>query len=389
MKIIIPNTTDYTYGIPPGGSDGFIKTICPYINADITILGYRIQKGGNSPEIIPPSLSEQIIAHIKYPSFIPLRIKSIIIYSLLKKSAFSDSDIIYCHSPEVAYILLLRKIDKPIVFHQHGSANPVSYSKYSWARNYFFTNIFEHILHYIYRHANLVIFIDKPSINRIIGKNNIQYRIINNAIDMDRYIINSTLRVAFRKNLGIRNDEKVIGFVGRLEEVKQIDILILALSRIIAQGYNCKLLIAGDGSQKDQLVYLTRKYILEDSISFMGNLNSNSLVSFYNGIDLLILPSKTEGISMAALESLACGTPVIASHVGGNPEIITPGINGMLVTNVSQISLANSICEGLLKQWDQHQVRESILDYSSKTVGMNLTEIFFQLIAQNLKIKGP
>lgn len=110
-------------------------------------------------------------------------------------------------------------------------------------------------------------------------------------------------------------------FVGRLVSDKGVDLLIEAFKGIIEQGYHSKLLIIGDGPEKNTLQAYTTEHSLNDCIEFTGNLYGIELVHRLNSCKVLVIPSRwDEPFGMVALEGLACGCHIIASNGGGLPE---------------------------------------------------------------------
>ena len=99
---------------------------------------------------------------IKFPAIVPLRLKALFNYWLKKKVVLLyKPDVIYAHSPESALPFLIGKKNVPVVFHQHGSFNPVENTDIAWARNRLFKSIFNLILKFIYTRADAIIAIDK------------------------------------------------------------------------------------------------------------------------------------------------------------------------------------------------------------------------------------
>ena len=91
------------------------------------------------------------------------------------------------------------------------------------------------------------------------------------------------------------------------------------------------LYIAGDGEERESLVGLARKLHLENRVFFLGSLAQDELAEYYATADALILASSREGWANVLLESMACGTPVVATNVGGTPEVIQEPEAGLLV----------------------------------------------------------
>lgn len=150
-----------------------------------------------------------------------------------------------------------------------------------------------------------------------------------NGVDTDIFHpINGTYKKEIRKIFGIVSDEKVIGTVCRLEPVKNICLLINCMKHIIKEIPACKLIIVGDGREKEKLIKLTDELNLTKSIKFLGE--RSDIEKVMRLFDIFVLPSLSEGTSMTILEAMASGLPVIASEVGGNAKLIKDGENGFL-----------------------------------------------------------
>lgn len=388
MKITIPVTSDFIQQIPPGGADGFIRTILPFLHSQVDIYGFVFGKGHS---IKPQKLHKDVNYHIldnvsRYPSIVPLRLSAFIKYLFNGKKIINEKpDIIYTHSPEVTLAFLLLNPKIPIVFHQHGSANPVSVSKYYWARNSVFSSVFSKMLTTIYKRADHIIAIDNISWNQAVSGGSFQRTsLIKNAVNTETFRPNGLLRQQFR-NLYSFSQSVLLLFVGRLEKVKQIDLIIRAIPRIKkSTNKPIKLIIAGEGSQYHELRLMTNELLLEEDVLFWGNVNHNELPALYNAADCLILPSLIEGIPMVILESLACGTPVVASNVGGIPEIVTPGLNGLLFPVES---IEEDIPLGVTKLLSMNprrpEIANSVSTYSAEIVAAQIEDIFSQIAERN------
>ena len=131
-----------------------------------------------------------------------------------------------------------------------------------------------------------------------------------------------------------------LGYLGRLSEEKGLDYLILALALVRESFPSIKLLVAGTGERERFLKRMVEENKLIDHITFLGFLENS--FHLLNQIDLLVVPSRSEGFGMIALEGIAMGVPVIASQVGGLKEILADGV-GVLVPPRNEKSLANAI----------------------------------------------
>ncbi|MEJ2039414.1 MAG: glycosyltransferase [Desulfosarcinaceae bacterium] len=138
-----------------------------------------------------------------------------------------------------------------------------------------------------------------------------------------------------RKRLGIAPRDEVVLFVGRFAPLKGLDRLIEAVARVRTMRPGIRLLvIGGDGSRSRT----TRSYHklaaglgVRDRISFVGRVEQPDLPPYYSAADLLALPSHYESFGLVVLESLACGTPVVATPVGTVETVIQNGLNGEII----------------------------------------------------------
>lgn len=142
-----------------------------------------------------------------------------------------------------------------------------------------------------------------------------------------------------------RGEELRLLFAGSLTHKKGIDLLIEAISQL--QHRNLQLVIAGEGSQRSMLEELVVSGQLGRQVSFVGP--RDDLPDFMEWADCLIVPSRWEGLPMVILEAMSVGLPVIATSVGGIPEVIEDGVNGWLVEPGNVCSLAERL-QAVLEQ---------------------------------------
>ena len=137
-----------------------------------------------------------------------------------------------------------------------------------------------------------------------------------------------------------------LGYVGRLSEEKGLHYLIAALAKVRSRFPGVKLLVAGSGVMQNSFKSLAKTEKVDDAIDFLGF--QNNPFRIMKQIDLLVLPSRTEGCPIVVIEAMAMGAPVIASNVGGVPELMTNDV-GILVPPKDSEALAQSIIN-LLEQ---------------------------------------
>ncbi len=136
-----------------------------------------------------------------------------------------------------------------------------------------------------------------------------------------------------RQRLGL-GDEKIILYVGRIEKLKGLDILLNTVAQL-EDTTDTKLLIVGgkleDDDELNRLKSLTIELGIEEKVTFIGSVNQGLLPDFYSAADVFVLPSYYESFGLVALEAMACGTPVVVSRVGGLKTFIRNGETGYLI----------------------------------------------------------
>ena len=178
---------------------------------------------------------------------------------------------------------------------------------------------------------------------------------IPNAVDTNHFRPASPgEKLEARVRLGLDKDQLVVLYLGRLEPVKGVDVLLSSWAALKEQVQtNVHLVIVGDGSQRDDLVKLADSLKIHESISFSGLQQDPR--DYYWAADFFVLPSHTEGLSNALLEAMSCGLPVVASNVGGAMDVVDDGQEGFLFKSGDYEELAQKLALMLQKrpQWSE------------------------------------
>jgi teichuronic acid biosynthesis glycosyltransferase TuaC len=149
--------------------------------------------------------------------------------------------------------------------------------------------------------------------------------------------------------------------------------LIPAIAQIVPRHPHLKLSIVGSGPYRGFIERLVRQYRMEDRVSIMGNRPNEELKYWFSAADLSCLLSSREGQPNVVLESLACGTPVLATRVGGIPEVLTSAELGILVDQEPE-SIRLGLAQALEKQWDRTAIARQGATRTWDTVGSEVEE---------------
>lgn len=158
-------------------------------------------------------------------------------------------------------------------------------------------------------------------------------------------------------------DGRTVVFVGHLVPIKGLPFLIRAWHQLVTAGSvnaSDRLVIVGDGPERSALEEMCRSTGVESSVHFTGLLAPVQVAARVRSAHLLCLPSLNEGTPNVVVEALACGVPVVASRVGGIPDLIRDGSNGWLAEPGDSAALAAALAEVLGRQWSAKEMRQSV-----------------------------
>ena len=205
---------------------------------------------------------------------------------------------------------------------------------------------------------------------------------IRNGIDLEGKPV-QTDRGRTRKDLGVDSETCLIGTVGRLTPVKGIPYLLEAARILLRQGTKVKIVVVGDGSIRLDLMRQTRDLGISENVVFLGHREDTD--ELLQALDIFVLPSLSEGIPMALLEAMAASRAVVASRVGGIPEIVEDGFEGFLVEPMDVDSLAER-CRRLIESPDAartmgEQARKRVeRDFSSTAMADRVASVYKELL---------
>jgi D-inositol-3-phosphate glycosyltransferase len=198
-------------------------------------------------------------------------------------------------------------------------------------------------------------------------------------------------RADARQGLGFDEDESIVLYVGRFDPIKGIDRLLEAMAYLKHLKRTRLVIIGGDdpGTPEYQnLKRLSGKFGIEESVHFVGRVEQNQLTPYYNAADALVVPSYYESFGLVGLESLACGTPVVATRVGAMEDILVDGKTGYVVAGATPRGLANSIEKIIANPagplMSAHAIRASILKYGWSNVAAAVFNEYDHMLRDSL-----
>ncbi len=191
---------------------------------------------------------------------------------------------------------------------------------------------------------------------------------LRNGVDLERF--QPVDRALQRERLGLQGFTLLS--VGHLIARKAHELIIEALPLLP----DVRLLIAGDGPERDNLTRLAQRLSVADRVTFLGSLPQTELRNYYGAVDALVLASSREGWANVLLESMACGTPVVASNVWGTPEVVAAPEAGVLMPERSAQGVAAGV-EQLRAQYPDHAATRAYAErFSWKDTTQGQLELF-------------
>ena len=169
-----------------------------------------------------------------------------------------------------------------------------------------------------------------------------------NGVDCHRFACPPAARDRLRVELGVRDSDLVIGSVGRLSYEKNYGLLLDAAAGVLTR-FPIRVLLVGDGPETDSLRSQAASLGLEDRVIMPGE--RRDVPELMSAMDVFVLPSLIEGLPNTVLEAMCAGLPVVATSVGGTPDVVAHGVSGFLVPSNNAAALGEAL-ESLLGDGD-------------------------------------
>ncbi|MHA1595228.1 MAG: glycosyltransferase family 4 protein [Candidatus Baldrarchaeia archaeon] len=324
------------------------------ISSHIRELAKSLSKRGHDVTIITVKKVEEA-EDTNHHNVRVIRVSGAVIPGLKILSPLSLSD--------VKDALLGEKFD---IIHVHHAFIPISLYSVSVASKYGIPSVLTahslgvaHENHYLWRFLRVFMYPIRKTlenVNRIITVSEAVRRfmkhllpdyerfvVIPNAVDIEEFKPNKS-KEELRRELCLPIDNPIILFVGRLVVRKGVHVLLDAFRSVVKEIPDARLVIVGKGMLRDYLEYKAKAYGIERNVDLRGYVDRENLVKLYMAADVFVCPSIfAEAFGIVIIEAMAAGKPVIATRVGGIPEIIDDGIDGILVKPHSVRELSDAI----------------------------------------------
>ena len=325
--------------------------------ANIEIATYHRGTGPISNDFVLACQKAGLEVHIIHERFL---FDLAVVPAIRKLIARRKPDIIQSHAVKSHFLIRLAAIhrERPWIAFHHG---------YTWTSPR--TRIYNQLDRWSLRAANKVVTVCRPFVSDLeeIGVRPERIVVRHNSVK-NFSPAREDVVVQLRQTLGISENTQVLLCVGRLSREKgQADLIeAAALMRRVGSRAKVRFVVAGDGHDRQKLRDMARSLLVDDWFIFAGQVAD--LVPYYTMADLVVMPSHTEGSPNVLLEAMAAGVPIIATAVGGVPEIVENEKQALLVEKRNPAALARAIDQLLndanMRNRLSEAARQSISSYS-------------------------
>ena len=217
---------------------------------------------------------------------------------------------------------------------------------------YFEKSLRKRLLIHTLRLVDHIIAVSSDMKDKVVDEYSVEHdkvTVIPNGIDPYKFYMVD--RDEARKLCGLESNKKYILSLSRLSHEKGLEYLFKAFSSLDAK--DTELVVVGDGPYKKKLSKMASDLKIANKVNFIGAVPHQETYLWYNAADVYCLPSLWEGCPNVIIESLACGTPVVSTKVGGIPDLVPAEDYGFLVHAGDAVSLADALRNALKKNWDR------------------------------------
>jgi glycosyltransferase involved in cell wall biosynthesis len=285
------------------------------------------------------------------------------LYAFLKKNPF---DIVHCHNPgTLFYGCISGKLagTKKIINTEHGFVD--KYSKKSLIKDYFLLSL-----------ASKTTVVSESIKQELINRHKInssKINIVKNGIYKKKSFKSRSEVLSL---LGLNDNHFYIGVVARLTPIKNHKLLIDAFVLLSSKYPNLRLLIIGGGETENEIKLYSN--LVKDKVYFLGP--RDDVFDILQVIDIFVLPSNSEGLSLAIMEAMSAGLPIVATDVGGNRELIQHNYSGILTPPKIPSSLADAIEKLILnRNFRKHLGQNAMVQFNKHFTINKMANSFLNL----------
>ncbi len=276
--------------------------------------------------------------------YVPLTLKYMYLLWCKRTNSQFKGKILSFHGVEWALPFLYPKKTGKILLTIHGASK---FNSIAW-KNIFKIYFYKWIEELVIKRVDRIILVSKDGYEYYVSKYpklSYKFTFVPTFVDEQLFFPrNDTLQL--RRKYNINKRDIVLIYIGRLVFEKGLDILLLSFKKLKNKFSKLKLIIVGGGPTRKKLKIIIKNKQINDVV-FFGLIDFIKIPEILNCADLFVLPSAFEGTSLAVLEAIACGVPVISFEVGDMNKIIDDGVNGYLVKDRNYIDFANAIEKGI------------------------------------------
>lgn len=240
----------------------------------------------------------------------------------------------------------------------------------------FLDNWYNALAKYVLREADEVITVSQYNAKNLLslGVCLSKLHVIPNGYDETLFKPRSSCEA--RKKLGLPLNKKILLSVGNLVAIKGHTYLLDAMKLVLKERDDVLLVVVGIGPLSEILRKKTTELKLEKNLLFVGWKEHEKIPVWMNACDVFVFPSLNESFGVVIIESMACGKPVVATCVGGVPEIVRRSDVGILVKPADPKSLSEGILEALNKDWVAETILEFSRQYSFASIAEQITSVY-------------
>jgi glycosyltransferase involved in cell wall biosynthesis len=294
---------------------------------------------------------------------------------LLITKKYTDFDLVHAHMAVpagFAGVILSKIFRKPIVITCHGSDLNV----------YPHVPVLKQMVNYSLKRSDAIVTVSNnlKAKAKALGISDNKIEVIKNGVDHKIFKIMD--KCSAKKQLGLKNEGHIILYIGHLTQEKGLAYLLRSMASLLKIKRNVYLFIIGEGKEKRRLSKMISTLGIEKRVFLIGPRPNSEIPIWLGASDLLCLPSFREGLPCVILEALACGRPVVASDIGGIPEVLGGDETlGIMISPKDDSALARALTKALNAQWSAQHISSKMQEWSWANTAQEYLAVFESLFS--------